>query len=107
MPYYDFGCNECGNCFERKLDYNDLYKPTKEPCPNCGKENTVEYRPSFSGIGDPIRLGVTRPPDAFLHGVLGRMQNSVPVSTEKGRDGKSRVKYADFSKARYQPGRLV
>lgn len=107
MPYYDFECKECGSSFERRLPSDDYDKPTKEACPDCNKENCVEYRPSFGGLGDPIKLGVTRPPDAFLHGVLGRMQKSVPVGTEKGPDGKARVKYADFNKARFQPGRLV
>lgn len=106
MPFYDYSCSHCGNTFERRVPSEEYLTPTQDPCPECNSSGTVEYRPSFS-IGDPIKLGITRPPDAFLHGVLGRMQKSMPIGTEKGRDGISRVKYADFSKARYQPGRLV
>jgi putative FmdB family regulatory protein len=107
MPYYDFECQQCGTSFERKLLSENYLAPTTEACPDCETEGSVEYRPFPVGLGDPIKLGVTRPPDAFTHGVLGRIQNSVPVGTEKGKDGKAKVKYANFSKARYSPGRLV
>jgi putative FmdB family regulatory protein len=92
VPNYDFRCDNCGEIFERKLSYETIDQPTKEPCPEC-QTNSIVYVPSFSGLGDPIKLGITRPPDAFLHGVLGRMKSSVPNT--------------DFSKARFQPGRLI
>jgi len=93
MPNYDFRCDQCQHVFERKLKYEECDQPTKEPCPECQTENSVVYVPSFSGLGDPIKLGLQRPPDAFLHGVIGRMKEKVPNS--------------DFSKARFQPGRLI
>lgn len=107
MPLYDYHCTKCDLIFERKLAMADHAAPTKEPCPTC-TENTVEqYLSAAPALGDPIKLGFTRPPDAFLHGVLGRMQNSCPVGTEKDKRGVTKVKYADFSKAHYQPGRMV
>jgi putative FmdB family regulatory protein len=107
MPYYNFRCNSCETVFEKKLAYEDLDQPSTEKCPTCEKEGTVAYTPSFSGIGDPIKLGITRPPDAFMHGVLGRMQNSCPVGTTVDSKGKTHVKYADFTNKHFQPGRLV
>jgi putative FmdB family regulatory protein len=107
LPYYNFSCNACETVFEKKLAFEDLDLPTTEKCPTCEKEGTVAYMPSFSGIGDPIKLGITRPPDAFMHGVLGRMQHSCPVGTKVDSHGKTQIKYADFSNKRFQPGRLV
>lgn len=95
----------------------DYQLPETLPCPECNQKNCVhQYLSSAPAIGDPVKLGITRPPDAFLHGVLGRMQETV-VTGGVARDsrgkiqldsnGKPKRKFVDFSKARYSPGRLV
>ena len=43
MPRYDYKCNKCENIFEKTFSYSeDNNLPLSEPCPNCGKEGTIE-----------------------------------------------------------------
>lgn len=41
-------------------------------------------------LGDPVRLGVTKPPADFMKGVIGRMQESIPGNKLKS-SGKFQV----------------
>lgn len=107
MPYYEYLCSECNVIIETKLHMEDYLLPEKQPCPECGQKQLHIYLSSPPAIGDPIKLGITRPPDAFLHGVLGRMQNSVPDRATFSPNGTPKRKFVDFSKCRYSPGRLV
>ena len=117
MPLYDYGCNQCGNTFEKNMKMVDIEVPTTEPCPTCSNIGCIEnYLSSAPSIGDPIKLGITRPPDAFLHGVLGRMEQSIPdgsiIRDASGKmvldhEGKPKKKFVNFNKARFQPGRLI
>ena len=101
-------CSNCDTIIEAKLPMVDYLLPERFPCPECQEKDCIHiYLSSPPAIGDPIKLGITRPPDAFLHGVLGRMQNSVPDKNVIGTDGKIKRKFVDFNKARYSPGRLV
>lgn len=43
MPTYDFICSSCEEQFEKLLPVDSRYKPTEEPCPNCGATGTVEF----------------------------------------------------------------
>jgi hypothetical protein len=82
--------------------------PENLPCPFCKKEKCIEqFLSSPSALGDPIRLGITKPPSEFLHGVLGRMEKSVPDRSIVGKDGKLQRKNVSFSKANFQPGRTI
>lgn len=38
---YDYQCRGCEHTFERNLSMSRRDEPTKEPCPSCGKEDTV------------------------------------------------------------------
>jgi putative FmdB family regulatory protein len=117
MPYYNYQCTECKEIFETQLHIADYKLPELLPCQSCWSEGTVKlYIDAAPAIGDSVKLGITRPPDAFLHGVLGRMQNSIPDGgllrdsagkIQVGQDGKPKKKYVNFNNARYQPGRLV
>jgi len=117
MPNYEYKCNKCEMIFETNLKIADVDYPETQTCPECGAEKSLHWwLSSAPAIGDPIKLGITRPPDAFLHGILGRMQNSVPDGgVEKGPDGhikldstgKPRRKYVNFNNKRYSPGRLI
>lgn len=106
MPNYDYLCNGCGSRFEKRLTMDEIDTPKTEPCPECSVVGTVDYVPTFSGLGDPIRLGITKPPGAFINGVLGRMENSIPAGTKEGSDGIRRVQHVKFN-GRYSPGRSV
>lgn len=38
---YDYQCRECEHTFEKNISMSRRDEPTKEPCPNCGKVDTV------------------------------------------------------------------
>jgi len=108
LPNYEYLCSNCDTIFEAKLPMVDYLLPEHSPCPECRENDCLHiYLSSPPALGDPIKLGITRPPDAFLHGVLGRMENSVPDKSTITPDGKIKRKFVNFSKARYSPGRLV
>ena len=86
----------------------DYLLPETLPCKECKKEDCVKiFLISPPAVGDPIRLGITKPPSEFLHGVLGRMENSVPDRSVVGKDGKLQRKNVSFSQANFQPGRTI
>ena len=106
LPYYNYNCSACDKTFEKKLSSETCLSPESEPGPECNiAAGTVSYRPSYGGIGDPIKLGVTRPDSVFVNEVLGKMQRTVPDGTKKKANGGIERQYANFSKARYSPGR--
>jgi len=76
MPYYDFSCGSCNHHFEKKLPIPEYEAPTKEPCPECN-QMTVTKDACAPPIGDPMRLGVTRP-DAGWGEVLGKIKAAHP-----------------------------
>ena len=39
MPMYEYTCDSCNHNFEEYLSIDNRENPTKEPCPECGKEN--------------------------------------------------------------------
>ena len=108
MPNYEYLCSNCDTVIEASLPMKDYLLPETLPCPECHLDGCVhQFLSSAPGIGDPIRLGFTRPPDAFLHGVLGRMQNSVPDKGVRTPGGSLTRKFVNFNKAHYQPGRMI
>jgi putative FmdB family regulatory protein len=42
MPYYEYICKECSHKFDEIHKVDDREKPTKLPCPSCGKKECVE-----------------------------------------------------------------
>lgn len=71
MPTYCFLNNDTGEEFE-------------ETMPMAEREAYLQSNPNITqvfsrlNIGDPVRLGVTKPPADFMKGVIGRMQESIP-----------------------------
>ena len=64
--------------------------PESIPCPHCNKENCVEqYHLSAPSLGDPIRLGFTRPDNGWKE-VLQKIQEKTPY-------GKYDAKLSDTS----------
>lgn len=62
MPIYDYKCPACDHVFEKTVkmaNYLEL-----QDCPECNtkSERTVVGAP---GLGDPMRLGITKPPEVF------------------------------------------
>jgi len=117
LPNYEYRCNNCNVLIEAKLPMSDYLLPEQFPCPECNLDHTVHiYLSSPPAIGDPIKLGITKPPKAFLEGVLGRMQENVPdgglLRDSSGKiqvdnNGRPKYKKVSFSKAHYQPGRTI
>ena len=108
MPHYQYLCDSCNTVIEAILPMTDYLLPESLPCQECNEKNCVHiYLSSPPSIGDPIRLGIRKPDPAFIHGVLERMQNSVPDRSEVGKDGKIKTKFVNFSKARFSPGRTI
>lgn len=71
MPTYRFLNNETGEEFEESMSMSE-------------REGYLTDHPHLSqvfsalNIGDPVRLGFTKPPADFMKGVVGRMQESIP-----------------------------
>lgn len=77
MPLYDYNCSSCQYCFEKNVKISECDRPTTEPCPSCS-ELTVKKTITAPGIGDPMRLGVTKVPADFQKYVLGRIKEAHP-----------------------------
>ena len=54
-------------------------EPEAQPCPACGQQNTVKQQVSLFALGDPIRLGITRPDSGFTE-VMDRIKSNHPKS---------------------------
>lgn len=79
MPHYDYYCSneECGTTFELFLPMSRVDEPTQKPCPSCNHES-ISRQPAAPLIGDPVRMGVTKPPADFSKYVLGKIKEKHP-----------------------------
>ena len=65
MPYYDYKCKSCGELYvDQKFSIADRLEPTKYPCTTCDEE-TIILLLGAPTIGDPVQLGIRRPPAHF------------------------------------------
>ena len=78
MPLYDYECKKCETLFEEHMSIDDRSIPTKKPCPACGARK-VEQVILAMNIGDPVRLGITKPSSEF-NDVLTRISDNNPRS---------------------------
>ena len=71
MPTYCFLNNETGEEFEESMSMadHDTY---------LANNPHLTHQFKTLNIGDPVRLGFTKPPADFMKGVVGRMQESIP-----------------------------
>lgn len=63
MPMYDYACPSCNHEFEKNVKIANYQEP--QPCPECGgmaDRMAVKTAPS---LGDPVRLGLLKPPEGF------------------------------------------
>lgn len=78
MAVYEYKCSKCGDETERVLSLANRHLPTETPCSKCGgKINQAILSPV--GIGDPVRLGVTKLPGGFndvIKGIKNANRNS-------------------------------
>ena len=81
MPIYDYYCKNCDYVFDEMISMSRREEPTKKKCPECGKKKVRQYVGALGhgGIGDPIRLGITRPSSQFNE-VLQKINDNTPRS---------------------------
>jgi len=66
MPTYDYKCSECDFSFEKILKIADRTIPTKECCPNCHKDSSVEICISAPAPISPFSIdGLKKPQSQF------------------------------------------
>jgi putative FmdB family regulatory protein len=85
MPAYDYKCSECSEEWEQNYKMDDRNIPLGEPCPKCGATDCVTQKIGSGGIGDAIRMGLTKPPAGFNE-VLRNISKVSPNNTMKIRD---------------------
>lgn len=79
MPLYEFKCTSCSHIFEKFLSIADRNTPLEEECPNCKNTGTVEKMLSAPPMGDPVRMGLIKPPGGFRD-VLQKIHERTPGS---------------------------
>jgi putative FmdB family regulatory protein len=77
VPIYEYGCSSCNNSFERLLKMSEMTVPLSQPCPMCESQGTLVQNATAASIGDPIKLGITRP-DAGWGDVLSKVKAAHP-----------------------------
>ena len=77
MPLYSYECKSCKNFFEDSFRISERAIPTETPCDEC-KGEVVQVIMGIT-IGDPVRLGITKPSSEFKE-VLTRISDNNPRS---------------------------
>jgi putative FmdB family regulatory protein len=78
MPLYDYECKKCGIVFEDQMLIADRKAPTEKPCFQCG-DGEIELLISAVSIGDPVRLGITKP-SAEFNDVMQKVKAGHPLA---------------------------
>ena len=71
MPRYSFENQKTGEEYELDMPYSELEKYLKD---NPNVNQTFHMN-----LGDPIRMGVTKPPSDFSKYVLGKVKATNPL----------------------------
>lgn len=79
MPIYDYKCPSCSTEFEKTVKM--AHYQDDQACPECSTQSG-RFVKGAPGIGDPMRLGITRPPSQFLE-ILNKIHAKTPGSTLK------------------------
>jgi putative FmdB family regulatory protein len=77
MPTYDYKCSNCNTQWEQQLKVAERKEPIEKPCPHCKKTGHIELVICAAGVGDSVRLGVTRPPMEFREVLKQIKKNNV------------------------------
>lgn len=75
MPIYTLKNKETNEIFEKTMSISSYEEYLKQ------NPLIERYYDSTPIIGDPIRLGVKKPPSDFQKNVIGRMKESIPGNT--------------------------
>lgn len=86
MPLYDYSCSDCEHTFTKNLRMAENKKPESEPCPSCGKSNTISQQLlSAPALGNSINMGLRKHDSGFKE-VMEKMHAGVPGSKLKNSD---------------------
>ena len=80
MPLYDYRCKECGHEFEEQQTIEARNVPRYNPCPECGSSGDISLVIGKVNVGDPIQLGVKKPPKDV-------QERLAQISRDSGGDG--------------------
>ena len=75
MPTYSLRNTETGEIFEKHMKISEYEQFVIE------NPTIVRYFDSAPIIGDPVRMGIKKPPSDFQKGIIGRMKDSIPGNT--------------------------
>ncbi len=62
MPFYDYKCKDCGHTWDEQQTVDARNVPRYSPCPECGSSEDIILVIGKVNVGDPIQLGVKKPP---------------------------------------------
>ena len=80
MPFYDYKCKECGHTWDEFQTVDARNVPRYNPCPECGSSGDISLVIGKVNVGDPIQLGVKKPPRDV-------QERLVQISRDSGGDG--------------------
>lgn len=80
MPIYDFKHKETGEVIEATMKWSDRDKWLED-------HPEYEYTISAPMIGDPVRLGITKPPSDFQKYIIGGIRDKMSGSDISSRFG--------------------
>lgn len=79
MPTYDYRCGSCDHLFESVQMMADDMKPTKEPCPECGKKEVTK---SWARVTPGLCSDSNTTPDKKTGGqwseMMGKIKSNLP-----------------------------
>ncbi len=78
MPIYPLKNTETGEIFEKIMKIAEYEEYVKD---NPHIQRYYDSECSKTSFGDPVRLGIKKPPADFMKGVIGRMKESIPGNT--------------------------
>ena len=86
MPIYDYMCEACEYHFEESLSMSDMNKPTKEPCPKCGKKKIKKTVGGFPSLSADSTLTANNATGGRWNELMDRMKPGLPKRMREGLD---------------------
>tara|TARA_Y100001973_G_C5204866_1_gene340689 strand:+ start:2177 stop:2425 length:249 start_codon:yes stop_codon:yes gene_type:complete len=74
MPTYSYKCDACDHEFSEIHRISEMNKPTKEPCPECGKEGNIRTKITGSKFSFKKEF---KPDDGFRE-VISKIKQNHP-----------------------------
>lgn len=92
MPIYDYMCKACEHQFEESLSMSNLDKPTKNPCPECGKKQVKKTVGGFPSVASDEKLTPNRATGGRWNELMNQMKPGLPSrmrdNLDKGHTGR-------------------